>query len=156
PLPAAVRLDPRAPHRLQLARGWHIGRCHPEPRRTRMDRIPRLVAIALTLLVPAVGRADVLYTYNATPNTASVASDLNPNAKVLLSNLPPNNAAGSTDIVLTNLTTAANSPSPSTFTARPWTINLLITDTASGQWANLTFTGTFSGKLSTLSAKIAN
>jgi hypothetical protein len=121
-----------------------------------MDRIPRLVVVALALLTPAAARADVLYTYNATPNTPSVASDSNPNARVVLSNLPSNNAAGSTDIVMTNLTTVTKSTTPNTFTARAWSINLLVTDTMSGQWANLTFTGTFSGKLSTLSAKITD
>jgi hypothetical protein len=121
----------------------------------------RLTLAAAAVLLSAVNaRADIIsWTYNAEPSAPTIASDTNPGSRIMLKDDPLVQAAGSTDIVLTNLTTVstADPNKPDQFSKTgAWSLSVLITDSASGKSKTVTFTGKLGGTLSGLSAGITN
>ncbi len=106
------------------------------------------------------------WTYNFTPNNpsnqvlADPRSDGGTPGGVNLTNEPTKTATGSSDIVVTNLHafSAAPNSAPDTFGASSgnWSAGLVLTDSASGQSANMTFTGKFGGTFSASNANITS
>jgi hypothetical protein len=129
---------------------------------------PRFLAVIATCLLSVFARADfVTYTYSTMPGTAvanprtqtaSLLSDAGPGSAVNFTGETNVLAAGNSDIVLAGLTTTSNaSPkSPATFTNQYWTVDLLITDNASGKSSNFAFAGLLTGQLSSMSSTFTN
>jgi hypothetical protein len=127
-----------------------------------MNRLlPRVVLTVLACLaLAAPTRADfVNWSYSTSPGTPTVTADgSSPVGYVKLAGDGSVSASGSSDIVLASLSafSSVNPLTPESFTARPWSVSLTITDSASHASATLTFTGTFGGTLSSLSSNITN
>jgi hypothetical protein len=116
-------------------------------------------ALGLTLFSQSQASASfVPWTYNWTPSTTSISSDVPGTGGLSLTNEPLNHAIGSSDIVVTNIRSFSSAPrtSPDKFTAKPYSVTLFLQDDASGAHANLTFTGAFGGTLSINSANVTN
>jgi len=75
-----------------------------------------------------------------------------------LTNEPMGHAIGDSDIVATNIKafSTATPDAPDVFTSRAYALSLTLRDTASGATGVLTFTGEFSGTLTSGSANITN
>jgi hypothetical protein len=128
-----------------------------------MKRLPSpyLCSLAAVLCLAAASRADLVpWTYSVAPNSPNpvTADGSVSKSSLLLSGETTVNAAGSTGIVLSGLTTiSTQSPTtPDTFTAKPWSVSLMITDTPSGLSKTVTVGGTFSGTASSGSSIISN
>jgi hypothetical protein len=121
-----------------------------------MSRIKtRLFApvVALLLFSAAQARAgNISWHYNWSPGALSVFADAGEaGGFVTLTNEPPAQAVGNSDIVVTNLRTVSNAKptNPDTFTsAGAFALNLSITDDASGKVGTLSFGGKFGGSFS--------
>jgi hypothetical protein len=116
-------------------------------------------AIALCLLAGARARADFIdWQYNWTPSATKVLADNPTTGAILLTNEPGGEAVNNSFIVATNIKTAstADPSSLATFTNKPYSLALTILDVGSGTSGTLTFSGAFSGTVSTKSALIAN
>jgi hypothetical protein len=119
-----------------------------------------VAASAVLLCWGAEARADkVGWSYNWTPSSTEILSDSG-QSKLILSNEPIGKAStmpgNSTDIVATNIKTVS-SVDPGTldsFTNRPFSLAVTLTDSTSSQSGTLTFTGVFNGTLNSGAAKI--
>ena len=123
------------------------------------SRLP-LFGLALACVLSSAGgaRADLIpWTYNWAPGPTVVTSDTGA-GRLVLSNEPLGHAIGDTDVVATNIKafSTASPTAPDVFTNRPYALNLTLRDTASGASGTLTFTGEFSGTLTSGSANITN
>jgi len=106
------------------------------------------------LACPASARADLIpWTYSWSPSSSTVAATSGPGG-ITLTNEPLVAAQGDSDVVATSLRTFASGPS--VFSAAAYSLTMQLTDTLSGQSGTLTFTGAFSGTLSSGSSKITN
>src|SRR5207249_3547993 len=78
--------------------------------------------------------------------------------RLVLSNEPLGHAIGDSDIVATNIHafSTASPDAPDVFTNRGYSLSLTLKDTASGATGVFTFTGEFSGTLTSGSALITN
>jgi hypothetical protein len=122
-------------------------------------------ATVALLLAGASVRADVVttpvpWTYSWQRNPVSIAADGSGTGGVsLTSEALPKQAAGSSDIVATNLrifsSAAAGTPDQLS-TNGAYTLSLTITDTNSGESGTVTFTGKLSGTFSAGSSLITN
>jgi PEP-CTERM motif len=124
-------------------------------------RVPVYGIALLALLAGAAAvRADpIQWSYNWSSSPGIVYSDNSQTSYITLtSGQILQSAAGDSDIVATNLRTFSNAPpaTPATFTAKVYTLNLLLQDQQSGQSGTLTFSGQFDGTLSELSSNIQN
>jgi len=127
-----------------------------------MKRFLHLFAATAVLLVAGASvRADVVpWTYSWQRDPVSIAADGSGTGGVsLTSEALPKQAAGSSDIVATNLRIFSSAPAgtPDTLvTNGNYTLTLTITDTNSGQFGTLTFTGKLSGTFSAGNSNITN
>jgi hypothetical protein len=120
----------------------------------------RAAALALLLAMAPAARADwIAWTYSWSNNPQSILAD-NPagGGMITLTDEPTLSAVGSTDIVATNIHTysTAAQTAPDTFTNKPYTLTLNLTDSASGQSGSAVFTGAFNGTLTATSSNITN
>ncbi len=119
-----------------------------------------MLALVVCLAITAPSRAGLVeWSYSTTPTTPTVTADGGMSdgyVKLQGSSLPL--VAGSSDIVLASLSAFSNvnHNTPASFTNQPWSVNVTITDAASNKSATLTFSGTFSGSLSSQSSLINN
>jgi hypothetical protein len=114
--------------------------------------------LALFCLAGPKARADLIqWSYNWGSTPLSVSADGASTGGISLST-PSSTATGSSDIIAANLSTFSSALPGTfdTFTNKPYSLNLSLTDTASGAAGNLTFKGLFSGALSPTSAQITN
>jgi hypothetical protein len=115
-------------------------------------------ALLLLLAVGPAGRADpITWSYSWSNSPTNIAADA-PGGYLTLSNEAPQTATGNSDIVATNIQGHSSAPTtkPDTFTAKPYTLTLTLTDQASGASGSLDFTGALSGVLSASSAHVTN
>jgi hypothetical protein len=116
-----------------------------------------LLAVLACAAAAAPARADLIsWTYNTTPSVTFVPATSSSQSAITFGNTPSGHGTGGSDIVLAGLTATSSASSPDTFSHTPWSVSLLLTDTASGQSATMTFTGEFNGTLSSLSSGITN
>jgi hypothetical protein len=96
--------------------------------------------------------------YNWTPVFGSTILSDNTLSKVTLSNEPLDDAAGTSDIVATNITTFSNAPraNPDTFSNGAYKLQLQLTDVASGLAETFFFEGKLTGDLSKFSSNLLN
>ncbi len=138
-----------------------------------MKRFLPLVAAALGLLATGPhARADEIpapnaeWTYNFTPvNPPGAPPGNNPNqvlatdgkSGVSLTNQATQTAVGPSDVVATSISAFSASPTNVGFgSGGQYAVQLVLTDTASGQQATYTFQGQFGGTESAGSSKITN
>ena len=124
-----------------------------------MNRLP-LLGVALACLLSSAGgaRADLIpWTYNWAPGPTVVTSDTGA-GRLELTNEPMGHALGDSDIVATNIKafSTATPDAPDVFTSRAYALSLTLRDTASGATGVLTFTGEFSGTLTSGSSNVTN
>ena len=114
--------------------------------------------VALLLSGASARAAFIEWTYNWSPSTSKVfAGSTGTTSGVSLSNEPQGTAAGSSDIVATNIDAFSDAPrdAPEIFGDRgDFSLKLHLTDKASGVSADLTFGGKFTGPISSESADI--
>jgi hypothetical protein len=124
-----------------------------------VNRLPLLgLALASVLFSAGGARADLIpWTYNWAPGPTIVTSDTGA-GRLVLSNEPQGHALGDSDVVATNIHafSSASPDAPDVFTNRPYALSMTLKDTASGATGVLTFTGEFSGTLTSGSAQITN
>jgi hypothetical protein len=113
----------------------------------------------LLLAVGTAGRADpITWTYSWSNSPTSIAADTPGSGYLTLSNESTQTASGNSDIVVTNIQGHSSAPAtqPATFTDKPYTLGLTLTDQASVTSGNLTFTGELNGVLTAGSSHITN
>jgi len=120
--------------------------------------LPSCAGIALTLLfwTNASARADLIWGYNWTPSTGQVNANAGGPGYLKLTNEPSNSATGASNTVITNIQafSTASAGNPATFNNVPVSFALQLTDTTSKAAGNLTFSGSFSGYITSDSAKV--
>jgi hypothetical protein len=125
-----------------------------------MKRSLPLFASALLFFAGTSVRADpIAWTYNWTPSVSSLSADSPGTGGVSFTNEPTKNAINNSDIVVTNLKdfSTATSANPDAFTkGGAYSFTLVLTDSASGEHATLTFTGKLSGNFSANNSNITN
>jgi hypothetical protein len=114
-------------------------------------------------LTAAGARADLIqapipWDYGWTANTAAVSADDPTAGKVVFHLETGAEAAGSSDIVATDLQliSSAADAHPAEFTHKSYTLELTLTDLASHQHGTLTFGGIFDGSISKLTSNLTN
>jgi hypothetical protein len=117
-----------------------------------------LFAVALGLFAGVNARADILWSYDFTPGTATVISDSGNNS-ITFTNQPLFNASNNSDVVATNI--AVKTPvvgTSDTFTHQNYTIKMYLKDTASGAFTAvpLLFSGDLTGTITPTSTNIVN
>jgi hypothetical protein len=113
--------------------------------------------LALVLMTPLTARADLIHwTYNWSRSPGEVFADAPGTGKLTLTDEKPTAAAGSSDIVATNIRaySTASQEKPDVFTHKKYTLTLFLLDDASGKSGTLTFSGEFNGTLTATSANI--
>jgi hypothetical protein len=122
------------------------------------NRFVAVAALGILLSAAAMSRADMIqWTYDWSKSTNTVSGNSTNSGEVLFTSLSGQVTGGST-VVASNLSTlsAAVLPKPDVFTSAPYHMVLDLTDKASGQKGELTFTGLLSGKLTATSANMTN
>jgi len=124
-----------------------------------MNRIsaPLYAAIcAIALFAGTEAQAAIVWQFDWTPGTSTVISDSG-NNQINFSNQPALSASGNSDIIATSITIGTPFVGTSdTFTHQNYSLKLKLTDTASGEFATLTFTGDLTGPVTSSSADIDN
>ncbi|HEV3238010.1 MAG TPA: hypothetical protein VGZ25_13555 [Gemmataceae bacterium] len=123
----------------------------------RMSAPLFVAALGLTLFAQSKAHASfVPWTYNWGRSPIAVQADSPGTGGLSLTDETTLHAVGTSDIVATNIRSFSSAPrtAPDHFTAKPYTLSLFLKDDASGQSTTLTFSGTFSGALSSNSANI--
>jgi hypothetical protein len=114
--------------------------------------------LVFLFLAGAPLRADsslISWSYDVSASPVSIAADAPGTGSINLSASPSQPVMGSSNIQLLNISTNSSATTtPDTFTAKPYTLSLSLTDTASGQKGTLTFAGHFDGVLTATSAGI--
>jgi hypothetical protein len=126
-----------------------------------MKRLSLFSSAALVaLLAVAPARAGlVAWSYNGARTPVSIPADSPGTGGVFLTDEPMKSAVGSSDIVLTNIhvLSSASADAPDMLmTGGQYTLQLTITDTASGKTGILTWNGKLSGSFSASSANLTN
>jgi hypothetical protein len=130
-----------------------------------MKRSLPLFASTLLFFAGTSARADlssapaVAWTYNFTPSVNSVAADPPGSGGVSFTNEPTKAAMNSSDVVVTNLrdfSTATTASPDKLSTNGAYSVSLVLTDSASGEHATLTFTGKLGGTFSANNSNITN
>jgi hypothetical protein len=117
------------------------------------------VALTLALTAPRTARADpIVWGYAWSNSPSDVLADSPGTGKVTLTDSSLTIAAGSSDVVATNLRTfsTATADNPDVFTNKTYQLVFFLKDVASAQTATLTFTGFLFGTLTSQSANIHN
>jgi hypothetical protein len=116
------------------------------------------VALALSLATPAAHADPIQWDYNWSRSPGEILADAPGTGKILLTDEKATHAAGTTDIVATNLTTysVATDANPDVFTHKNYTLTLSIKDGDSGLTGMLVFTGYLWGTLTAKSSNIFN
>jgi PEP-CTERM motif len=126
---------------------------------THMNRLTTLFATVAMVLFAAAAQADTIRTwgYTVDRDRPAVEADMPSTGGITLTNELFREAAGDSDVVLTSLSTFSSAAfeTPDTFSAKPYSLTLTITDLESGQTGSLTFSGVFNGILSRAYAQIA-
>jgi hypothetical protein len=125
-----------------------------------MKRSLPLFASALLFFAGTSVRADpIAWTYNWTPSVNSLPADSPGTGGVSFTNEPTKGAINNSDIVVTNIkdfSTATSANPDKLATGGAYTFTLVLTDSASGEHANVTFTGKLSGTFSADNSNITN
>jgi hypothetical protein len=118
-----------------------------------------MAPLALLSLAAGAARADLIsWSYNWAAGASSVATDGNGTGSINFSINPGGTIAGDSTISVANLSTAssATAAAPDTFTAKPYSLTLSLTDGPSQASGQLTFAGHLDGTLTATSAAIQN
>jgi hypothetical protein len=115
-----------------------------------------LLGACLSLGLVTAGHAQVLFSHLEIVNPP-IAQSISGNSQIVFQ---PGadalaNADGGTDVVLANLEVFSTSATADAIIA-PYSINMFLTDIASGVTENLTFTGELNGVVSTLQSNVGN
>jgi hypothetical protein len=117
-------------------------------------------AVSALLFAAAPARAGlVAWTYNWTPGSLAIQADPGGTGGVSFTNEPTKNAQGNSDIVATNIavfSSASASNPDKMMVGGTYTLNLVLTDSASGQHATLSWTGKLTGTFSSVNSLLAN
>jgi hypothetical protein len=116
-----------------------------------------IVASLLVAAGPAPANP-ITWTYNWTPSAAEIIADNGGTGRIMLTNEPLGSAAGTTDIVATNIKVASTAAPghPDVFMHAAYSLALTLTDGASHASGTLTFTGAFHGTISAKSSNLVN
>src|SRR5258708_4295290 len=121
-----------------------------------MKRSPNFWAALLFCLVTPSVQAEPGWTFTWTsPDTSIFANSLASDIRLFPGS---SHGSGGSDIVAANLQAISSAPAntPDPFTAKGYTLNLHLTDDASGASGNLTFSGHFDGSLSSQNVRLTN
>jgi hypothetical protein len=116
-----------------------------------------LALVALLMPSAALRASPIVWSYDWSFSTHQVNSDGGASrGHIVLKPSSGNHLVGSSDIIAVNLRTFSTaSPSdPSHFTNRPFSLDLVVRDDASGKFHDFHFTGEFEGTLSRTSADL--
>jgi len=125
----------------------------------RMSAPLFVAALSVSLFAHSKAHASfVPWTYNWGRNPIAVQADSPGTGGLSLTDEGTLHAVGSSDVVATNIRSfsSATRTAPDHFTAKPYTLSLFLKDDTSGQSTTISFSGTFSGALSSNSANITN
>jgi hypothetical protein len=126
-----------------------------------MKRRFSILAAAVCLLLAAgtQAKAGIGWQYDFTPigGSNTIVSD-NGHSTLTLTNQPLFSAVGNSDVIATHIGVNSTTPdaTPDSFKSEPYTIKLLLKDTASGASTTLNFSGMISGLVSAHSANTSN
>jgi hypothetical protein len=117
-----------------------------------------LFGIALFCLSAATARADHiqwLYSWSRSPD--QVYADGSTTSYVALTGESEVPAGGNTDVVAANLSVFSDAPAlaPATFTNKPYTLTLTLTDGDTSAVGSLAFTGEFNGQVTSNSSNVS-
>lgn len=114
-------------------------------------------SVCLLMAQPAQS-AFISWKYNWTRNPSIIFSDSSQTSFIKLTDEPLRSAAGSSDIVATNLNVFSDaSPfNPATFTNKTYTLTLFLLDVESNQSSTLNFAGIINGAVSEFSSNLQN
>lgn len=118
-----------------------------------------LVTLSWLLLPSASARGDFIrWKYNWSRSPDKVYSDTSNTSYISLTDEQLRTAAGSSDIVATNLkvTSDADPENPATFTNKAYTLTLFLLDIDSNKSGKLDFTGLLNGTVSAMSSNLEN
>lgn len=125
-----------------------------------MRHAPLILVTLFTLLTQtATARGDFIrWKYNWARSPDKVYSDTSNNSYISLTDEQLRTAAGSSDIVATNLkvTSNANPETPATFTNKAYTLTLFLLDIDSNQSGTLDFSGLLNGTVSAMNSNLEN
>lgn len=116
----------------------------------------------MTLVIgfmPANVRADYIsWQYNWSRSPGILYADVPSKGYITLTDESLKSAAGSSDIVATNIRvySTASPAKPATFTHKGYTLTLFLLDEESGKSGTMNFTGEFNGTVSKLSSRLDN
>jgi hypothetical protein len=115
------------------------------------------VVVLLSQGAPA-GGAFIPWKYNWTRNPTKIFSDTSNTSYVELTDEPLRTAAGSSDVVATNLDVISDAPPgfPDLFTDKGYTLTLFLLDVHSGNSGTMDFTGLINGSVSMFSSNLEN
>jgi hypothetical protein len=121
----------------------------------------RVAAVLALILVSApAARADwIPWTYSWSNSPQNILADSPAGGgRISLTDEATRSVIGNSDIVATNLRTYSSAPpsAPDTFTNKPYTLTLNLTDSTSGQTGTAVFSGVFNGTLTAQSSNITN
>jgi hypothetical protein len=116
------------------------------------------MAVLLALAMTGQASADLIpwqYSWTAPAEVSATSGGV---GKITLTSEATLSAVGNSDIVATNLLTVsdADSGNPAVFTNAGYSLSMFLLDTTSGNSTTLTFSGEFSGTLTSNSALISN
>lgn len=126
-----------------------------------MRHAPAWITAAVVALLAAASPARAAYVpwkYNWSRNPSTIYSDTSSTSFVTLTDEPLRKAAGSSDIVATNLNvfSDADPEHPATFTNKTYTLTLFLLDVDSGKSTKLNFAGILNGDVSEFSSNVGN
>lgn len=126
-----------------------------------MRHAPPLILAAIVALLAAASPARAAYVpwkYNWSRNPDTIYSDTSASSFVTLTDEPLRKAAGSSDIVATNLNvfSDADPEHPATFTNKTYTLTLFLLDVDSNKSTKLNFAGILNGDVSEFSSNLGN
>jgi hypothetical protein len=116
------------------------------------------IAAALTVALTAPLRADLIgWSYSTSPLSTTLTADSGSGTVTMTGEGPnPVSAAGNSNIVASSITVSSSSTAGLSATAGQYTIQLTLTDSASGLSKTVDFTGALSGTFSAGSANLQN
>ncbi|HEY7427147.1 MAG TPA: hypothetical protein VH682_23135 [Gemmataceae bacterium] len=125
-------------------------------RRSKSSPRCACIALALLLLAGTSARAGFIqWSYNWTPSATKITAG---SGWLTLTNEPAKSAAGNSNTVVTNIRafSTASQNSPDQFNHAAFSSTLQLKDAASNATGNLTFSGFFSGALTSSNSNITN
>jgi hypothetical protein len=124
----------------------------------RIAPVLSLTALVWVFVPATVHAAFIPWKYDWTRDKPIIYSDTSKKSYVTLSDEGLTQAAGSSDIVATNLKvfSDADPSNPATFTNKTYSLTLFLLDIQSGKHGTLTFTGFLHGDISQFSSNLEN